>query len=207
MRLISRSISTSGLLGLVTLVFLLNLSGGGIAYGQSPWDGYTPTEKQMAIAGFTDCYRSQSSNKNAFVDTDLISAIRVIDESAKANGLPFANVILRSLEKSPLTKPDPHGERWDGPTGFHTGLWWRGVENSERQAYIQGIVWCIQAPGVSARMMNASSEAIVMKLNDWYVVTDDDWKDPRSKARVDISVIAALQKIEILCFKGLTKNK
>ncbi len=206
MRLINRTISIYGMLGLVTFVLLLNVFGGGVAYGQSPWNGYTPAEKQLAIAGFTDCYRSQSSNHNAFANTNLVSAIRLIDESAKSDGLPFASVILRSLEKSPVAKPDPHGEHWDGPTGFHTGLWWRGVENSERGAYVQGVVWCIQAPGVSARMTGTSSEAIVTKLNDWYVVTDDDWKDPRSNARVDVSVISALQKIEVLRVRGATKK-
>jgi hypothetical protein len=202
MHLINRTISMYGTLGLITFVLLLSAFGSGVAYGQSPWDGYTPAAKQLAIAGFTDCYRSQSSSKKVFVNTSPASTVRLVDESAKSDGVPFASLILRALENAPAIKPDPHGEHFDGPTGFHSGLWWRGVENSERAAYVQGIVWCTQAPGVSARMTDISSEAIVTKLNDWYVVTDDDWKDPRSNGRVDVPVISALQKIEVLNFTG-----
>jgi hypothetical protein len=134
------------------------------------------------------------------MNTNLSSTVSFIDGSAKSDGVPFASLILRALEKAPAAEPDPHGEHYDGPTGFHSGLWWRGVGNSERGVYVQGIVWCTQAPGVSARMRDISTEAIVKKLNDWYVVNDDDWKDHRSNARVDVPVISALQKMEVLKF-------
>ena len=204
MRLINRNVFLYDTLALVTFVSLLSAFGSGIAYGQGPWDGYTPAEKQLAIAGFTDCYRSQSSNKYAFASSNLDVAVRLVDESPKSNGLPFASLILQALQKAPVAKADPHAEHWNGPTGFHSGLWWRGVESGDRQAYVQGVVWCTQAPGVSARMAETSSQTIVAKLNDWYVITDDDWKDPRSNARVDVPVVSALQKIEVLHIKGVT---
>jgi hypothetical protein len=202
MRLTNRTISVCSKLRLIAFTLMLAAFGSAVAYGQRPWDGYTPAAKQLAIAGFTDCYRSQSSSKKAFMNTNIGSTVSLIDGTAKSDGVAFASLILRALEKAPAAEPDPHGEHFDGSTGFHSGLWWRGVENGERVAYVQGIVWCTQAPGVSVRMRDISTEATVKKLNDWYVVDDDDWKDPRSNARVDVSVISALQKLEVLNFPG-----
>lgn len=164
------------------------------------WMGYTPEQKELAIAGFTDCYRSASSSEKAFARTNMAAAARIIDEtSGKTDEPPFATVILRSIRKAPTVKPDAHGEHWEGPTGFHSGLWWRGINNPDRRAYVQGAFWCAQVLGVDT--ISAPKEEVeqaVTKLNDWYVISDEDWKDPRSNARVDISVISALQKIEIL---------
>ena len=206
MHLTNKAISIYSTLRFIALALLLVALGSAVADGQGPWDGYTTAAKQLAVAGFTDCYRSQSSKKKAFMNTNLGSTVSLIDGSEKSDGAPFASLIMQALEKAPAAEPDPHGEHYDGPTGFHSGLWWRGVGNNERAAYVQGIVWCTQAPGVSVRMRDISTEAIVQKLNDWYVVNDDDWKDPRSNARVDVPVISALQKMEVLNFKG-TRTK
>lgn len=191
-------------LGFGILVVVLTMCGSDLAYGQSPWLGYTPAQKQLAVAGFTDCYRSQSSDKRAYAGRNLAEAVHLIDAAAKSGDVSLPSLIIQSIQKAPIVKPDPHGEHWNGPTGFHSGLWWRGIEDSERQAYVQGIVWCSQAPGVSVQISDTSSQAIVSKLNVWYVIMDDDWKDPRSNARVDVPVISALQKVEVLHIKGVT---
>lgn len=194
-------------LGFGILTVVLAVLGSDSAYCQSPWMGYTPAQKQLAVAGFTDCYRSQSSDKKAYAGRNLAATVRLIDAAAKSGDLPLPSLIIQSIQKAPVVKPDPHGEHWSGPTGFHSGLWWRGIEDGERQAYVQGIVWCSQAPQVSAQMSDTSSQAVVSKLNDWYVISDDDWKDPRSNARVDVPVISALQKIEILHIKGAAAKR
>lgn len=196
--------NTLAKLGFGVLVVVLTMLGSDLAYGQSPWLGYTPAQKQLAVAGFTDCYRSQSSDKRAYGERNLSAAVHLIDAAAKSGDVSLASLILQSIQKAPIVKPDPHGEHWSGPTGFHSGLWWRGIEDDARQAYVQGVVWCSQAPKVSVQISDTSSHAIVSKLNDWYVIMDDDWKDPRSNARVDVPVISALQKVEVLHIKGVT---
>lgn len=202
MRRINRSFYIYETLTLLVLLLSFSAFGSEAGYAQNLWSSYTSGEKQLAIAGFADCVRTQSSSKSAFANTDLVSVVRFVDDTAKSSDLPFANLILEALQKAPVAKPDPHAEHWSGPTGFHSGLWWRGVEDGERLAYVQGIVWCTQASGISARVADTSSQATVAKLNNWYVITDDDWKDPRSNARVDVPVISALQKIEVLHIKG-----
>jgi hypothetical protein len=82
------------------------------------------------------------------------------------------------------------------------GMLWRGLIDQEKQAYVQGVFWCVRISNGNATIPQQSIQRVVQKLNDWYVVTDDDWKDPRSNARVDVPVISALQKMEVLHFKG-----
>ena len=189
------------------LVVMLCLIGSNFAYGQSPWLGYTPAQKQLVIAGFTDCYRSQSSDKRAYAGRDLAGAVRLVDAATNSGNLSLPSLIIQSVQKAPKSKTDPHGEYWSGSTGFHSGLWWRGIKDGERKAYVQGIVWCSQAPRVSAQIPDTPSQVIVSELNDWYVVSDDDWKDPRSNARVDVPVISVLEKIGILNVKRATAKQ
>lgn len=183
------------------LVVAFSMFGSAFAYGQNPWVGFTPAQKQLAIAGFTDCYRLQSSDKRAYAGRDLAAVVRLVDGAIRSGDVSLPSLIIQSVQRAPNVNADPHGEHWSGPTGFHSGLWWRGIQDGERQAYVQGVVWCSQAPGLSVHISDSSSQTIVSKLNDWYVISDDDWKDPRSNARVDVPVISALQKIEVIHIK------
>lgn len=166
------------------------------------WKGYTPEQKEMAIAGFLHCYRAASSRNYAFAQTDVASVIRIVNETEEAEGTMFGSVILEALKKAPNAKPDVHAEHWSGPYGFSTGLWWRGLENPDREAYVQGVFWCAGvAASVSVTIPGHSVPEAVHKLDDWYVVSDDDWKDPRSNARVDVPVVVAMQRTEIVSIK------
>jgi len=164
------------------------------------WQGYSQEQKQLVVAGFADCYRSVSGEKEAFALSDLIAAGHLVDEAlSRAEENQFGEIVLQSLKNAPIVKPDAHAEHWNGPTGFHSGLWWRGIENRDRQSYVQGVMWCakvlntatISVPGISVQQ-------IIERLNEWYVISDDDWKDSRSNARVDVSIISALQRIGVL---------
>jgi hypothetical protein len=167
---------------------------------QDIWRGYTAEQKQLAIAGFADCYRTASPNNGAFAQSDLVATVRIVDERASsAREDLFGNLILQSITRAPVVKPDVHSEHWEGATGFHSGLWWRGIDERDRQAYLQGVFWCTQSTNtITISGSQQSVQQAVSKLNDWYVISDDDWKDPRSNARVDVSVVSALQKTEIL---------
>jgi len=199
--------NTLAKLGFGILVVVLSMFGSASAYGQSLWGGFTPAQKQLAIAGFTDCYRSQSSDKKAYAGRDLAAAVRLVDGATKSGDVSLPSLIIQSVQRAPNVKPDPHGEHWNGRTGFHSGLWWRGIEDGERQAYVQGVIWCSQVPKVSLQISDTSRQEVVSKLNDWYVISDDDWKDPHSNARVDVPVISALKKIEVLHIKGATAKE
>jgi hypothetical protein len=208
MRLINRNLTVNYAFVLMALV----LAPTGSTVGSTPpasdrgaWQHYTPEQKQLAIAGFADCYRSASSNKNAFAKGDTVSTVRLVDETSKDDGPSFPSLILQALKKAPVVKPDPHAEHWNGPTGFHSGLWWRGIDNSDREAYVQGAYWYTQVSGASAVVIGTMSvQATVQKLDSWYVITDDNWENPLSNARVDVPVISALQQIGVLRIKRAT---
>jgi hypothetical protein len=178
-------------------------TGEGTTFDRDIWRRYTPDQKKLALAGFTDCYRSVLPNKGAFARSDVFAAIRLIDEAShKDENLSFGSLILQSVKQAPSVKPDTHAEHWEGPTGFHSGLWWRGIENPDREAYVQGAFWCVQVIN-AAEIVNSHEPILqaVERLNNWYVISDDDWKDPRSNARVDVSVISALERVGVLRIK------
>jgi hypothetical protein len=173
------------------------------------WKGYSQEQKQLAIAGFADCYRSASGEKEVFALTDLVATGHLVDVAlSHAEENQFGSLILQSLKNAPTVKPDVHAEHWNGPTGFHSGLWWRGIEDRDRQAYVQGVVWCAKVLNtVTISTPVLSVQQVVEKLNGWYVISDDDWSDPRSNARVDVSAIGAMQRLEILRIKRAAGKK
>lgn len=102
--------------------------------------------------------------------------------------------MLKAMKDVPPAAPDSHAEHGS----VSDGMLWRGLIDQEKQAYVQGVFWCAQIANGKATISPQSIQQIVQKLNDWYVVSDDDWKDPRSNARVDVPVISALQQIGAL---------
>lgn len=170
--------------------------------GRDTWKGYTPEQKELAIAGFLHCYRAASSHYNAFERTNVAGVTRILDETEGAKGGAFGGLILQALKDAPSRNPDLHAEHWSGPYGFSTGLWWRGLENPDRQAYVQGVFWCVEAaPAHSVTNLGGSVPDAVNKLNNWYVVTDDDWKNPRSNQRVDVPVVVAMERTGIVSIR------
>jgi len=185
------------------VLLLLALQVGGRQVSPDPgWSAYSLEQKKVSVAGFVHCYRTNSSKDDAFAQVDDSAAIRLIDHTARAGGEPFGVVILNGLRNAPTAKPDSHAEHWKGPYGFAAGLWWRGLDNTTREAYVQGVFWCAasQQNGV-VKIKDGSVQTAVGRLNDWYVIQDDDWKDPRSNARVDIPVFVAMERTNILNFK------
>jgi hypothetical protein len=86
-------------------------------------------------------------------------------------------------------------------------LWWRGIDERDRQAYIQGVFWCTQIrDNISILPPGQPVQQAVERVNEWYVISDEDWKDPRSNERVDISTIAALQRIGIIRITKVTRK-
>ncbi len=191
------------------LISIIFLSTSSLVYGQATadvtiWRGYNATQKQLAVLGFTDCYRSVSVNSKKFIDRDLQEVLRLIDNSLNYDNKNLLNnIIMNSVKKAPSIKPNEQGERWEGPVGFHSGLWWRGIDDKERQAYIQGVFWFAENNHhiliISPKKL---IQQVVEALNEWYVVSDDEWKDPRSNERVDLPVISALEKTHLLQIKN-----
>jgi hypothetical protein len=170
--------------------------------GRDIWNGYSPEQKKLAIAGFVHCYRSASSRNDAFAQTENAAAIRMIDQAVKNDAETVGNLVLQALTKAPNAKPDVHAEHWTGPYGFASGLWWRGLDDQDREAYVQGVFWCAETDAnVAVNIPEKSVREAVKKLNDWYVVSDDDWKDPRSNARVDVPAVVAMQWAEVVAIK------
>ena len=148
-------------------------------------------------------YRTASPNKNAFAQSDDTETIRTIDQAVSGGREELVgNSILQALKKAPRAKPDIHAEHWSGPYGFASGLWWRGLDDQDRQAYVQGVFWCAEiASNVVVSVPEKSVQEAVKKLNDWYVISDEDWKDTRSNARVDVPVVLAMQWSDIILIK------
>lgn len=181
--------------------------GGEGAADRNPWKGYTPEQKEVAIAGFLHCYRAGSSQNHAFSQTDVASVIRIVNEAEETKNTTFGSLILRALKMAPSAKPDVHAEHWSGPYGFSTGLWWRGLENRDREAYVQGVFWCAEvATTVLITTPGRSVAEAVHKLDAWYVVSDDNWKDPRSNARVDVPVVVAMRRTDIVSIRPAKKR-
>jgi hypothetical protein len=169
--------------------------------GINTWKGYSTEQKTQSLVGFVHCYRTALSSKNAFAQTDLETVIRIVDAALTENKDQSAigDLILDALKKAPRAKPDKYAEHWQGPYGFTDGMWWRGADDRNRQAYVQGAFWCAEtASGRAIGVFEKSVPATVQKLNDWYLVSDEDWKDPRSGKRADVSVLSAMQQVGII---------
>jgi hypothetical protein len=106
--------------------------------------------------------------------------------------------MLDAMKEVPPAQADVNAEHGS----VDDGMLWRGLIDQEKQAYVQGVFWCVRISKANTTIPQQSIQQVVQKLNDWYVVTDNDWKDPRSNARVDVPVISALQKMEVLNFTG-----
>lgn len=195
---------------LLAVLFLL-LPSLGVAQagdtGREIWTHYSSGQKTMAISGFVHCYRTSSSHAEAFDKIDSARAVRMIDEFLNRRNMTLERTILQALNEAPDARPDLHAERWSGPYGFATGLWWRELDGRDRQAYVQGVFWCAESCGsVSIRVPGRSVSEAVHRLNDWYRISDEDWKDPLSNARVDVPVIVAMKRTAIIAIAPLRSN-
>ncbi len=173
------------------------------------WHRYSTEQQKMSIAGFVHGYRSVSLHKDAFSESEDIATIKMIDQAAMiGKDAQIGRLILQALKKAPDTKPDVHAEQWSGPYGFATGLWWRQIPDQDRQAYVQGVFWSTEVvDGVKVFAPDMSVQLAVKQLNDWYVISDEDWKDPRSNARVDVPVVLAMQTSGIISIGQPTKTQ
>jgi hypothetical protein len=168
--------------------------------GTQAWKEYSTAQKTQSVVGFIHCYRTAQSSKNAFAQSDIGAVIRMVDAALSDNNPQVTgNLILSALKKAPHVKPDKHAEKWEGPYGFNDGMWWRGADDHDKQAYVQGVFLCAEAASVKGiSFFEKSVPAAVQKLNDWYLVSDEDWKDPRSSKRADVPVVVAMQKTGII---------
>lgn len=186
------------------VTFIILLSGWSFGSVGSPditaWKKYSTEQKTQSIVGFIHCYRTALSSKNAFAQTDITATIRMIDAAlAESKDEEIGNLIFEALKKAPRATTDKYAEHWDGPYGFNDGMWWRGADDQDRQAYVQGVFWCAEtASGKTIGLSEKSVPAAVQKLNDWYLISDEDWKDPRSGKRADDSVLSAMRQAEII---------
>jgi hypothetical protein len=163
--------------------------------------GYSQEERSLSIDGFVHCYRTASPNKNAFARQEDADVVRIVtDEVTTGQGVPIPKAILRALSKAKIDSArDTNGEHWEGPYGFAAGLWWRELNDRKRQAYVQGVFWGAESvSNVRIAGSGISVEQAVKRLNDWYLISDDDWKDARSNKRVDVPVLVALRQNGIL---------
>ena len=171
-----------------------------IAHGQNSdrgsdvWRSLSTAQKRYAFFGFIDCHKRSFPPTNAIRynadDRTFKQADELADKSAKSMG----EIMLDAMTEVPPADPDTHAEHGS----VDDGMLWRGLIDQEKQAYVQGVFWCAQISNGKATIPQQSIQPVVQKLNDWYVVSDDDWKDPRSNARVDVPVISALQQIGVL---------
>ena len=209
MRQINRKLFISQMLTVLFIMVLIPrctfATDGGA--NRSIWAGYSAEQKKLAIAGFVHCFRTSPPNPNAFAQSDDSAVIRKIGHDlGSEKAVLIGSAILQALKSAPHSKPDIHAEHWSGPYGFASGLWWRGLDDGDRQAYVQGAFWCAAIPD-SATISTTGISVVqaVNTLNDWYVISDDDWKDPRSNARVDVPVVVAMQRAGILSIGPVKK--
>jgi len=159
------------------------------------WRSFSSAQKRYAFFGFIDCRkREYPPTKTIRYNADDRTYKRV-DELADKRTNPMGQLMLGAMKEVPPAQADVHAEHGS----VDDGMLWRGLLDQEKQAYVQGVFWCAQISNADMTISQQSIQQVVQKLNDWYVVTDDDWKDPRSNARVDVPVISALQK-EVIKF-------
>jgi hypothetical protein len=177
-----------------------------LAYGENsshgPWKSFSAEQKRYALFGFIDCHRLLFPRTNASMYKADERVYGAVDRLAAANGdMPMGQVILDAMIKTPSAASDSHAEHGS----VNDGMLWRGLVEQEKEAYVQGVFWCAEiAPPATVSLSQKSVGAAVKTLDDWYVVSDDDWKDPRSNARVDVRVVVAMQRTAIVSIKPAT---
>lgn len=164
------------------------------------WIKFSTGQKSQSLVGFIHCYRTALPSKDAFGRTDIGTVIHIVDAALAQNeDQPIGDLILQALKRAPHAKVDTYAEHWQGIYGFNDGMWWRGADDKERQAYLQGVLWCAEtAPGKSISVTTKSVPAMIQKLDDWYLISDEDWKDPRSNKRADVPVFSAMEEMGII---------
>ena len=183
------------------IILLLSLSFGKVGtVGNNTWKEYSAEQKTDSIIGFVHCYRTAFSNKDAFAEADIAAVANMIDVALTKNGdEKIGNLVFEALKKAPNAKPDKYAEHSEGPYGFNDGMWWRGADDRSREAYVQGVFWCAETlPGKIVGGSEISVTAAVQKLNNWYLISDEDWKDPRSGKRADVPVLSAMRRLGMI---------
>lgn len=202
MRRISK-VSTSFILFAVLASWMLPH----IAYGESSnrdiWKGFSVEQKRYALFGFIDCHRLLFPRANASMYNADERVYGEVDKLAADNSdAPMGKLILDAMGKTPAAAPDSHAEHGS----VDDGMLWRGLIEREKEAYVQGVFWCAEtAPATTVSLPQKSASGAVKTLDDWYVVSDDDWKDPRSNARVDVPVAVAMERTGILSIRPARK--
>ncbi len=178
-----------------------------VAYGESSnhdiWKSFSVEQKRYALFGFIDCHRLIFPGANASIYNADERVYGEVDKLAADNGdTPMGSLILDAMRKTPPAAPDSRAEHGS----VDDGMLWRGLIEREKEAYVQGVFWCAEtAPSTTVSLPEKSVRTAVKTLDDWYVVSDDDWKDPRSNARVDVPVVAAMQRTGIVSIRPAKK--
>jgi len=166
------------------------------------WKSFSLTQKRYALFGFIDCHKELYPPPNTIRYGADDKTYKRIDELARNSSKPIGELILEAMKQVSPATPDIHAEHG----GADDGMLWRGLIGEEKQAYVQGVFWCVHTSTGNANIAQQSIQQVVEKLDDWYIVSDDDWKDPRSNERVDVPVISALQQIGVLHLKNSTSK-
>ena len=164
--------------------------------GATIWNDYSAAQKALSLMGFLQCYTLVSSDENAFERVDTAAALRIVTEATKTDSaISVGDIMLDALNRAPRYKSEVSGEHWDGPYGFATGLWWRALFDEERGAYFQGVLWCAESNSDKVTVLQQDA---IDKLNSWYLISDEDWKDPRTGVRADVAVMEVMQQLQIV---------
>ncbi|HEX3842989.1 MAG TPA: hypothetical protein VHV80_01405 [Steroidobacteraceae bacterium] len=209
-RIDRRNFGLFRLLAIATLFFLSQSPGRAQAgdAGRETWVRYSLEQKTVAVAGFVHCYRESASQADAFENVNTASAISTVDRLMGRRSMKLGGMILQALKNAPNARLDVHAEHSSGPYGFAKGLWWRGLDDRDRQAYVQGVFWCAEnSSDTSINVPRHSAFEAVHRLNDWYVVADEGWKNPKSNARVDVPVIVAMKTLAIIAIGKRTTER
>lgn len=169
------------------------------AHGESIWESFSLEQKTYAFFGFIDCHRLLFPHANASIYNANERVYKEVDKLLADNSTKtMGELILDAMKMTPSAAPDIHAEH--GSTD--DGMFWRGLSGQEKQAYVQGVFWCAEtASATTVSLTKKPVRAAVQTLDDWYVVADDDWKDPRSNERVDVPLVVAMQRTGIVSIK------
>jgi hypothetical protein len=162
------------------------------------WKTFSLGQKRYALFGFIDCHKRLFQPPNATRYNADDRTFRRVDELSEKSTKPMGELILEAMKGISPAPPDVHAEHGS----VDDGMLWRGLIEQEKQAYVQGVFWCaVNIPATKIRPVGKSVGTAVKALDDWYVVSDDDWKDPRSNTRVNVPGIVAMQRTEIISIK------
>jgi len=159
------------------------------------WSNYSLDDKRYATFGFIDCeekLKMGSSQKTLVASNNVYSEVdRLI---ARNTGERIGTLILRAMRVAPREHMDASAQ----VGSQDDGMLWRGLLQGEKAAYITGVFWCHDLTSVKSFYVgNTNVISTVNALDAWYVVSDDEWKDPRSDARVDIPIIDAIKRARV----------